>query len=258
MDVSAGAGAAAHRRRHRLSAQAQGMKTSEEWRRGWPVLLGSTLCWAAGISLYYNAAGFFTKPLAAALGWNSRPDRLGRLGRPTADGAGRAGDRLAGRSQRRAPTRAWRRDPISRGLSRFGVDAGIALGVHRYHGLYRPLGGAAHIYAGFHPAADGGVSPVPRVRALDRHERQCRRGDRPLPRPPACDRHVRLARRLSDDGPDIARARTFRVRAVQVGRPSRSGNRARSGVNASARRRWDARSELAPCLSGCWVSPWWP
>lgn len=51
----------------------------DEWRRGWPTLLGSTLGFAAGVGLYTNANGFFIKPLAEAFGWSRGQISLGAV-----------------------------------------------------------------------------------------------------------------------------------------------------------------------------------
>ncbi len=42
----------------------------QEWRRGWPVLLGSATGMGAGIAMFGSAGGFFVKPLAAEFGWS--------------------------------------------------------------------------------------------------------------------------------------------------------------------------------------------
>jgi len=51
--------------------------TSDEWRRNWPILLGSALGAGAGISLYANISGLFIKPLAASLHWSRGEISLG-------------------------------------------------------------------------------------------------------------------------------------------------------------------------------------
>lgn len=52
----------------------------QEWRQGWPTLVGAALGAAAGISLYSNVAGLFIKPLGEAFGWGRGQIALGGVG----------------------------------------------------------------------------------------------------------------------------------------------------------------------------------
>jgi MFS family permease len=52
----------------------------QEWRQGWPTLVGAALGAAAGISLYSNLAGLFIKPLGEAFGWGRGQIALGGVG----------------------------------------------------------------------------------------------------------------------------------------------------------------------------------
>ena len=73
----------------------------QEWRQGWPTLVGAALGAAAGISLYSNVAGLFIKPLGEAFGWGRGQIALGGVGALivslTGPGRGAAVDRHGAR-----------------------------------------------------------------------------------------------------------------------------------------------------------------